>query len=113
LIVDAKTFAFSSPHRDWPIDSSTSVSTRRGIHRVRLGVDDDVYNAASESAVHELLAAHGVHGPFTLYAGSANPARTSSVHAAHRIASAKIPDLGSLVLVGPVVGAGSRPAARP
>jgi glycosyltransferase involved in cell wall biosynthesis len=72
------------------------------IHRVRLGVDDDVYNAASESAVHELLAAHGVHGPFTLYAGTREPRKNiERLIAAHRIASAKIPDLGSLVLVGP------------
>ena len=64
------------------------------IHRVRLGV--------SESAVHELLAAHGVHGPFTLYAGTREPRKNiERLIAAHRIASAKIPDLGSLVLVGP------------
>jgi glycosyltransferase involved in cell wall biosynthesis len=75
---------------------------RSRIHGVRLGVDHDIFNAASESSVHELLAAHGVHGPFTLYAGTIETRKNiGRLIEAHRIACAKIPDLGSLVLVGP------------
>ncbi len=72
------------------------------IHSVRLGVGDSNADAASETAVHELLASHGVHGPFTLYAGTIETRKNiERLIEAHRIASAKIPDLGTLVLVGP------------
>jgi glycosyltransferase involved in cell wall biosynthesis len=72
------------------------------IHSVRLGVDADPRGAASESSVHELLAKHGVHGPFTLYAGTLETRKNiERLIEAHQIATAKIPDLGSLVLVGP------------
>jgi len=72
------------------------------IHSVRLGVDDDVESAASQTSVHELLASHGVHGPFTLYAGTIETRKNiERLVEAHRIASTKIPDLGTLVLVGP------------
>lgn len=72
------------------------------IHHVRLGVDADVEHAASETSVHELLAAHGVHGPFTLYAGTIETRKNiERLIAAHHLASTKIPDLGTLVLVGP------------
>ena len=72
------------------------------IHSVRLGVDADIERAASETSVHELLAAHGVHGPFTLYAGTIESRKNiERLIEAHRIASTKIPDLGSMVLVGP------------
>ena len=72
------------------------------IHPVRLGVDVDVDGAASTTSIHELLAAHGVHGPFTLYAGTIETRKNiERLIEAHRIASTKVPDLGSLVLVGP------------
>ena len=72
------------------------------IHSVRLGVDADIDSAASETSVHELLASHGVHGPFTLYAGTIETRKNiERLIAAHQIASTKIPDLGTLVLVGP------------
>ena len=55
-----------------------------------------------ETSVHELLAAHGVHGPFTLYAGTIESRKNlERLIEAHRVASSKIPDLGTLVLVGP------------
>jgi glycosyltransferase involved in cell wall biosynthesis len=72
------------------------------IHRVRLGVDVDVDSAMSETSIHELLASHGVHGPFTLYAGTIETRKNiERLIEAHRIASTKVPDLGTLVLVGP------------
>jgi glycosyltransferase involved in cell wall biosynthesis len=72
------------------------------IHSVRLGVGDGNANASSETSVHELLASHGVHGPFTLYAGTIETRKNiERLIEAHRIASARIPDLGTLVLVGP------------
>jgi glycosyltransferase involved in cell wall biosynthesis len=72
------------------------------IHRARLGVDSDIHEAATESDVHELLASHGVHGPFTLYAGTIETRKNiERLVEAHHIASARIPDLGTLVLAGP------------
>jgi glycosyltransferase involved in cell wall biosynthesis len=72
------------------------------IHRVRLGVDEDLYNAASTSAVRKLLAEHGVTGPFTLYAGTREPRKNiERLIAAHEAARAVSPDLGPLVLAGP------------
>jgi glycosyltransferase involved in cell wall biosynthesis len=81
--------------RDVGIDASR-------IHYVRLGVDDDTYNAATESAVRELLAGHGVRGPFTLYAGTREPRKNlERLVEAHASAFASYPELGPLVLVGP------------
>jgi glycosyltransferase involved in cell wall biosynthesis len=72
------------------------------IHSARLGVDEGTHHAASESSVHELLAKHGVHGPFTLYAGTLETRKNiGRLIEAHQIATARFPDLGSLVLVGP------------
>jgi len=72
------------------------------IHSVRLGVDIDAASAATATSVHELLASHGVHGPFTLYAGTIETRKNiERLIEAHRIASTKIPDLGTLVLAGP------------
>lgn len=52
--------------------------------------------------MHELLASHGVHGPFTLYAGTLETRKNiERLVEAHHLASAKVPDLGTLVLVGP------------
>ncbi|HUZ42632.1 MAG TPA: glycosyltransferase [Acidimicrobiales bacterium] len=72
------------------------------IHFVRLGVDEDSSDAANESEVRELLASHGVNEPFTLYAGTREPRKNiERLLEAHKIASARNPELGSLVLVGP------------
>jgi glycosyltransferase involved in cell wall biosynthesis len=72
------------------------------IHAVRLGVDEDLFNAASAAAVRELLAEHGVRGPFTLYAGTREPRKNiERLREAHEMARATNPDLGPLVLAGP------------
>ena len=72
------------------------------LHTVRLGVDEDTVEAAPESSVRELLAEHGVHGPFTLYAGTREPRKNiERLLEAHKIAYAKNRDLGPLVLAGP------------
>jgi glycosyltransferase involved in cell wall biosynthesis len=72
------------------------------LRTVRLGVDEDLYNAATTPAVRQLLAEHGVRGPFTLYAGTREPRKNlERLLAAHRVAYATNPDLGPLVLVGP------------
>jgi glycosyltransferase involved in cell wall biosynthesis len=72
------------------------------LHTVRLGVDDDVYNAASESSVRDRLAGYGVRGPYTLYAGTREPRKNiERLIEAHRLAFSTNPELGPLVLVGP------------
>jgi glycosyltransferase involved in cell wall biosynthesis len=72
------------------------------IHSVRLGVDEDIINAATEQAVQDLLAEHGVQGPYTLYAGTREPRKNiERLVLAHRVALATNPELGSLVLAGP------------
>ncbi|MGD0852140.1 MAG: glycosyltransferase [Acidimicrobiales bacterium] len=72
------------------------------IHSARLGVDEDLSNAASESTVREYLAGHDVVGPFTLYAGTREPRKNiERLLTAHRAAYAINPDLGALVLAGP------------
>jgi glycosyltransferase involved in cell wall biosynthesis len=72
------------------------------VRYVRLGVDEDAADATSESSLRELLAEHGVRGPFTLYVGTREPRKNiERLVEAHKIASALSPDLGPLVLVGP------------
>ncbi len=72
------------------------------IHSVRLGVDEDLFNAASATSVRELLAEHGVPGPFTLYAGTREPRKNiERLIEAHAVARAASPELGPLVLAGP------------
>jgi glycosyltransferase involved in cell wall biosynthesis len=72
------------------------------IHNARLGVDEDVFNAAPASSVRELLAGHGVSGPFTLYAGTREPRKNiERLIEAYALALATCPDLGTLVLAGP------------
>jgi glycosyltransferase involved in cell wall biosynthesis len=72
------------------------------IHFVRLGVDEDDSASATASEVRALLASHGVNEPFTLYAGTREPRKNiERLLEAHKIASARNPELGSLVLVGP------------
>ena len=59
------------------------------VHAVRLGVDDDVVQAASHARVAALLAEHGVRGPFTLYAGTREPRKNlERLIEAHRSPSA-------------------------
>jgi glycosyltransferase involved in cell wall biosynthesis len=72
------------------------------IHSVRLGVDEDLYNAAPATSVRDLLVEHGVRGPFTLYAGTREPRKNiERLIEAHAIAHMTSPDLGPLVLAGP------------
>lgn len=68
---------------------------------VRLGVDHDL-EPAPRDQVRELLARHGVEGPFTLYAGTREPRKNLvTLIGAHRAARVSEPGLGPLVLVGP------------
>jgi glycosyltransferase involved in cell wall biosynthesis len=72
------------------------------IHYVRLGVGEEAIEAAPATSIRELLAGRGVHGPFTLYAGTREPRKNiERLVAAHRVASAASPELGALVLAGP------------
>lgn len=72
------------------------------IYSARLGVDEDLDNAATVSSVRAFLAGHGVPGPFTLYAGTREPRKNiDRLLAAHHAARAINPDLGPLVLAGP------------
>jgi glycosyltransferase involved in cell wall biosynthesis len=71
------------------------------LHEVRLGVDDAV-PAESEGQVRAFLAEHGVHGPFTLYAGTREPRKNlDRLLDAHAQAVATNVELGALVLAGP------------
>ncbi len=75
--------------------------TRSRLVRVRLGVEHDVTGASHEQ-VRDLLAPHGVVGPYTLYAGTREPRKNlTTLVAAHRMARANESALGPLVLVGP------------
>lgn len=66
-----------------------------------MGVDDGV-TPTPPSTTDELLHAHGVTGPFTLYAGTREPRKNlSRLLAAHRAALVARPELGPLVVVGP------------
>jgi glycosyltransferase involved in cell wall biosynthesis len=72
------------------------------VRYVRLGVDDSGDAAASDGAVRDLLARHGVAGPFTLYAGTREPRKNlSRLIAAHRAARHDHAELGPLVICGP------------
>jgi glycosyltransferase involved in cell wall biosynthesis len=72
------------------------------IRMVRLGVDDATQGASQPETVRELLEAHGVNGPFTLYAGTREPRKNlERLIEAHRTARARNAELGPLVLVGP------------
>jgi glycosyltransferase involved in cell wall biosynthesis len=71
------------------------------VRAVRLGVDDPGEAASSES-VNEVLAAHDVRGPFTLYVGTREPRKNlGRLIEAHALARSEGADLGALVLVGP------------
>jgi glycosyltransferase involved in cell wall biosynthesis len=71
------------------------------LHEVRLGVDDTA-SAVSTGQVRAFLAEHGVHGPFTLYAGTREPRKNlDRLVQAHAQAVATNPELGPLVFVGP------------
>lgn len=73
------------------------------IRFARLGVDDTAVAAADRARVREALAARGVAGPFTFYAGTREPRKNvERLVRAHRDAHGENPDLGPLVLAGPV-----------
>jgi glycosyltransferase involved in cell wall biosynthesis len=75
--------------------------SRSRLVRVRLGVEHDVTGAPHEQ-VRDVLASHGVMGPYTLYAGTREPRKNlTTLVAAHRTARANHSELGPLVLVGP------------
>ncbi|MEO9181341.1 MAG: glycosyltransferase, partial [Acidimicrobiales bacterium] len=98
---------------------------RERLHTVRLGVNEDMTDAASSSSVEAVLGEHGVRGPFTLYVGTREPRKNlESLIEAHRRARVSNPSLGNLVLAGPsgwgavptsdatVLGIVSRPLLR-
>ena len=71
------------------------------LHPVRLGVDDDT-PVADAGAVRELLGAHGVAGPYTLYVGTREPRKNlGRLATAHAVARSRAEALGTLVIVGP------------
>jgi len=71
------------------------------VHAVRLGVNDPG-EVASRASVGEVLAGHGVRGPFTLYVGTREPRKNlERLLEAHRQARSINGELGNLVLVGP------------
>ena len=72
------------------------------IFPVRLGVDESTVTPASPERVREVLAAAGVHGPFTLHAGTREPRKnTQRLVRAHATAVHQHRELGPLVFVGP------------
>lgn len=72
------------------------------ITAIKLGVDDERVEPTSKAAIRSLLETYGVHGPFTLYAGTREPRKNlERLIRAHEIALRKEPGLGELVLVGP------------
>jgi len=108
LIVDRKDLRVLVTSPDWP-------TTRR--RRYRRVADPPRSTRGRRRRLQRGLRIGGartarrarLHGPFTLYAGTREPRKNiERLIAAHRIASAKIPDLGSLVLVGPSGWGGSR-----
>lgn len=73
------------------------------IRFARLGVDDATVAAADPSRVRGALASHGVEGPFTFYAGTREPRKNvERLVRAHRLARSESPELGPLVLAGPI-----------
>lgn len=81
------------------------------LHPSRLGVDDPDAPSAEVATVRSLLGAHGVEGPFTLYAGTREPRKNlARLAEAHARASSAHRDLGPLVLVGPEGWGGETPA---
>jgi glycosyltransferase involved in cell wall biosynthesis len=84
------------------IDRLADVGIAAGrVHAVRLGVNDRG-EVASPVSVGEVLAEHGVRGPFTLYVGTREPRKNlERLLEAHRQARSKNAELGDLVLVGP------------
>ena len=74
---------------------------RARLHRIHLGVDDDVTPAPLDEVTRRLSLA-GVSGPFTLYAGTREPRKNiERLLAAHAQARIAAPELGPLVVVGP------------
>jgi glycosyltransferase involved in cell wall biosynthesis len=84
------------------VDRLSAVGIAPGrVHAVRLGVDDPG-EAASHGVVEDLLAEHGVRGPFTLYVGTREPRKNlDRLVEAHRQASSIESGIGRLVIVGP------------
>ena len=81
---------------------ATEGFARSRLHPVRLGSDDDALVPAGVPEVRELLEAHGVSGPFTLYAGTREPRKNiERLIEAHSLARLEQPELGPLVIVGP------------
>ncbi len=75
--------------------------TAERIHSIRLGVDESTPEAPSED-VRAVLAAHGVTGPFTFYAGTREPRKNlERLVAGHAAARRDVPELGPLVIAGP------------
>ena len=73
------------------------------IRFARLGVDDATVAAADPERVRRELMAHGVTGPFTFYAGTREPRKNvERLVRAHRLARSTTPELGPLVLAGPI-----------
>ncbi|MDH2904539.1 MAG: glycosyltransferase [Actinomycetota bacterium] len=73
------------------------------IRFARLGVDDTAVAAADREEVRDSLLAHGVVGPYTFYAGTREPRKNvERLVRAHRDAHRECPDLGPLVLAGPI-----------
>jgi glycosyltransferase involved in cell wall biosynthesis len=73
------------------------------IRFARLGVDDAAVAAAESERVRHELALHGVAGPFTFYAGTREPRKNvERLVRAHRLARNISPELGPLVLAGPI-----------
>ncbi len=71
------------------------------LHSIRLGVDESTPEAPIER-IRDVLAAHGVTGPFTLYAGTREPRKNlERLVAAHALARRDDPELGPLVIAGP------------
>ncbi len=89
----------SSPHLADRLVAEGFSSSR--LHRVRLGVDDDATPSADTGAVAALLSAHGVTGPFTLYAGTREPRKNlGALIKAHQSARRDRAELGPLVVAG-------------
>jgi glycosyltransferase involved in cell wall biosynthesis len=96
---DVRIFTSSPPLADRLVAEGFSPSR---LHRVRLGVDDDATAPASTGSVAQFLAAQGVTGPFTLYAGTREPRKNLDVLiAAHQSARHDRAELGPLVVAGP------------